>query len=350
MVRNRAAGIGASGIDVNKEHIQSNPCLNKVVFSCCGLFTVNSGVYGGKASLLGRLPGLFGTVALPRFGLVHQFNPYPVPYEWLRDGSKPEAEADKGQVRDSAAVSHFNQHNTIGIFAPSVLYRLLVDKRAWNVFDGFTNGQLSRKSAATNTQTVERSVNERLLGRDPNERINEKTIADRATGSISYSNGLFTFDPITKADRKMTASSVDGLFRTVNVKASKGPVQLHRKLLGNTATGTATHPMTANTPDTDTAHANTRSMDQANLSVVLQQESIRRTIKTLATKNTEKQREHKTQFELLQQQLKQAEQLTNQDMRRLQQSVQELKTMLSARQQPVPFSPPRPPSFYGRLK
>lgn len=350
MVRDRAAGTGASGIDVNKEHIQSNPCLNKVVFPCCRLFAVNSGVYTGKASLLGRLPGLFGTVALPRFELVHQFSPYPIPYEWLRDGSKPDAEADEGQVRDSAAVSHFNQHNTIGIFAPSVLYRLLVDKRAWNVADGFASGRLRRESAATNTQTVGRSVYERLLGRDPTERVNEKTTADRDKRSISYSNGLFTFDPITKADRKMTASSVDGLFRKVNVIASKGPVQLHRKLLGNTATGTATPPMGASTPYTGTAHGNTRLMDQANLSVVLQQESIRRTIKTLATKKTEEQHEHKAQFERLQQQLKQAEQLNNQDMRRLQQSIQELKTMLSVRQQPVAFSPPRPPSFYGRLK
>jgi hypothetical protein len=337
---------------VNKEHIQSKPYLKHTVFSCCGLFAVNSGVYGGKASVLGRLPGLFGTVALPRFGLIEQFSPYPVPYEWLRDAGTPEAEADKGQARDSqnATVSHFNQHNTIGIFAPSVLYRLLVDKRAWNVFDGFYNGRLSRESAATNTQTVRRSIDERLLGRDPTEGVNKKTTADQDKGSIIYSNGLFTLDPITKADRKMTAGSVDGLFRKVNVKASKDPVQLHRKMLGNTATGTATPPMGANTPYTDTAHANTRSMDQANLSVVLQQESIQRTIKTLAAKKTEEQREHKTQFELLQQQFKQAEQLTNQDMRRLQQSIQELKNVLSARQQPVPFSPPRPPSFYGRLK
>jgi len=335
---------------VNKQHIQSNPRLNKVVFSCCGLFAVNSGVYGGKASVLGRLPGLFATVALPRFGLVHRFGPYPVPYEWLRDGSKPDAEADKRQARDSASVSHFNQHNTIGIFAPSVLYRLLVDKRAWKVSNRFSSGRATQESAATNTQTAGRSVYERLLGRDFTERVNEKTTADRDKGFISYGNGLFTLDPMTKADRKMTASSVDGLFRNVNVAASKSPAQLHRKLLGNTATATATPPMGANTPYTDTAHGNTRSMDQANLSFVLRQESIRRTIKTLATKKTEEQHEHKAQFERLQQQLKQAEQLNNQDMRRLQQSVQELKTMLSARQQPVAFSPPRPPSFYGRLK
>jgi hypothetical protein len=325
---------------VNKEHIQSKLYLKKVVFSGCGLFAVNSGVCGGKASLLGRLPGLLGTVPLPRFGLVDQFSFYPVPYEWLRDDKTPDGDADEGQARNSQSTSVFqyNQHNTIRIFGPSVLYRLLVDKRVWNVSDRFSNDPSTPESADKEWASINDLVNP------------DAVMSDSDKASMSYVNGLITFDPKKKVDKPMTSGFVNGLFSKVRVNQSKGAVQLHRKLLGNTAAATTSDPIGANTLYTDTVHANTRAIDQTHLSNVLQQTSIQRTIKTLATKNTEEQSEHKAQFELLQQQLKGVEQLTSQDMRRLQQSVQELKHILSARQQPASFSSPRPPSFYGRLK
>ncbi len=384
MVGNRAAGVGASGTNVNKEHIQSKSHLKNGAFSCCGLFAAGGALRGGKERLFGEigLPGLLDTIALPRFGFVYQFYSYPVPYEWLNEGTAPGADGEQARDGQSTSVYHYNQHDTIRIFESSALYRLLVSKSIWNVsktdvwfkdscwFSTHPSKQKSadkerasipcNKSASgfddpANTGVVKvdvlrkPTISGRFVSSILSSNANGKSKGDQNVGLMSRVDVPTSFDPKKRTEKKRKASAVDRLFRDMNARGSKNAVQLAWKSLGKFGAAKYTGPIDRNTPDVNTDYANTTPAGQADLST-LQQESIQRTIRTLATKSTNDQRERNAQFSSLQQKLKEVEQVNNQDMRRLQQSVQELVNMLSTRRQPVSFSSSRPPSLYGRLK
>ena len=78
--------------------------------------------------------------------------------------------------------------------------------------------------------------------------------------------------------------------------------------------------------------------------------SIQQTIQELTSNGIKEQKESKEQFNTLQQQLKDAENVSAGDMRRLQQSILELRNILSNQRVPISVPTPKPPSFYGRLK
>lgn len=366
---------------MNRQTLQDKTLLQQRVFSTCGIFSVESRI--GTAGI--RKANLFATVVLPNFGFADEFMPYRIPYEWLigtRDRAADKLE-NKGPVSEHSKEARTGPEqrvqNCLRTLGVKVFNQFLVNAGIQNISHinalsntayGFSLDSVKKGSEnhAPKSCFQKNSAFKQVLGTNPSaagfsfgirdigvspetQALEIKQTQEGGTGT-RHTNRFKTKESIFKGLTNVGRTQ-DTLTKPViqqeKVKTDAGHIfHLHRKIIEKvTATATKIETRQKSEQYIEKNSAKTRLLGRE---VELRQETIQRTIKTFASKSTEEKRENRAQLSSIHAQLKTAEQKGNQDIRHLQQTVSELKSMLSASKAPLPLSLSRPPSLYGRLK
>ena len=386
MVGNRAAGIGTSGTNVNKQQLNSNPILKTTIFSSCALFAIRSTIFKEKESL-------FSTVKLPHIGFFYSFKPYTIPYEWVIDKKPSEEDADQSQFDNrKLPVKNYFQNNIINLSNSRVFYRLIKNKAVKDIckIDVLSESNLLFSSYFEKTKHVIKNTEKEMQKGDVpdfsfktryinnfSKFTSNENIKTCLNTKIFCENLLELIFGERKLDKKYEINIKKHIDSTqeVNLFESGGikndykkniisPMRLINEKLDKRCLKSiiksgqfiygyidkSAFSSYAKSINEKLMYIDNISVSNKNSSVNWQRKNAQQAIEVFSKNSAASQQENRTQFSVLQQQFKNAEQQKNREVRRLQQSMSEIKNMLSAQRSPVLRPAIRPPSYYGRIK